>query len=80
MRTTLSIQDTILEAARREALARHLSLAKFIEEAVRDNLARETHETAEPYRELVTFKGNGLIPGVDLNDSRTLLDVVDGRS
>jgi hypothetical protein len=80
MRTTLSLQDAILESARREALARHMSLAKFIESAVRDKLAQEVREKEEPYRALVTFKGNGVKSGIDLNDSSALLDMIDGRS
>jgi hypothetical protein len=80
MRTTLSLQDALLESARREALARHVSLAKFIESAVRDKLAQEVGEKEEPYRALVTFKGKGVKPGIDLNDSSALLDMIDGQS
>ena len=76
MRTTLAIQDSILEAARKKALEQHVSLARFIEEAVRARLADEVRETADPYRPLPTFTGQGIRPGVDLNDSSALLDIM----
>ncbi len=77
MRTTLSLDDAVLEQARKQALSQHRSLAKYIEAAVRDKLREEVGEPAAPYRGLKTFRGDGLRPGIDLNDSGNLADAMD---
>jgi hypothetical protein len=79
MRTTLAIDDTLLKEAKKQALAHHQSLAKYIESAVREKLAEDVREAPPPYRPLKTFKGTGVRPGIDLNDSAGLLDAMDGN-
>jgi hypothetical protein len=79
MRTTLAIDDSILEEARKQALARHVSLAKYIESAVREKLAEDSGEAPPPYRPLQTFRGSGTQPGIDLNDSAHLIEIMDGK-
>ncbi|MEI6385843.1 MAG: hypothetical protein WCQ50_04355 [Spirochaetota bacterium] len=57
---------------------RFVSLASSIEGALRDKLAAaEVAESASHYRPLRSFKGEGLLPGVDLMDSRALSDRMD---
>ena len=73
------MDDALLEEARKQALARHLSLEKYIETAVREKLAEDVREAPPPYRSLRTFKGNGTQPGIDLNDSASLLDMMDDK-
>ena len=73
------MEDYILEEARKQALAQHLSLAKYIEVAVRQKLAEDVQEAAPPYQGLRTFKGTGVQPGIDLNDSATMLDTMDDK-
>ncbi len=74
------MDDGVLEEARKRALQEHLSLAKYIEGALRAKLAEETREDSPPYRPLKTFKGNGTREGINLNDSAGLLDIMEGRS
>jgi hypothetical protein len=52
------------------------SLSKTIEDALRESFARQRRsEVREPVH-LVTFGGNGLLPGVDLDDSAALLELM----
>jgi hypothetical protein len=81
MRTTIAVDDTVLDSAKRHALEAHVSLAAYIEGALRDKLAAtEVAESASHYRPLRSFKGEGLLPGVDLMDSRALYDRMDELS
>ena len=77
MRTTFALDDALLEQARREALAQKISLAKYIETALREKLAEEAHEPLRSYLPLKTFKGNGLQASLDLNDTASLLQIMD---
>jgi hypothetical protein len=78
MRTTIAVDDILLDTAKRRSLEAHVSLASFIESALRDKLAASEIAEGEPeYRPIRTFKGKGLLPGVDLLDSRALGDAMD---
>ena len=79
MRTTIRMHDDLLAAAKAEAASSNQSLTAFIEEAVRRQLAarHRAQESATP--ELPVFAGDGLLPGVDLDDSAALLDLMEGR-
>jgi hypothetical protein len=80
MRTTIAVDDIILDSAKRKALEEHVSLASYIEGALRDRLASEETAEREPeYHSLKTFKGKGLLPGIDILDSRALGDAMDAR-
>ena len=80
MRTTVRLQDALLEQARREAARRHETLTSLIEQGIRLVLAQSR---PQPWRKRVTLpvchRGGGTLPGVDLNDSSALLDVMEGR-
>jgi hypothetical protein len=53
------------------------TLTQVIEDALREALARQGRP--KPRRvSIVTFKGNGVQPGVDLDDTSALLDLMDG--
>lgn len=75
MRTTIRLDDILLRQAKARAAAIGLSLNDFIADAVRAALAgraRGTNALALP-----TYKGSGLQPGVDLDDSAALLDLME---
>jgi hypothetical protein len=76
MRTTINLPDPLLAQARRRAAQTGRTLTAFIADAVRESLARR-HQDRPPVR-LTTFRGSGLQPGVDLDDSAALQDLVDG--
>ena len=77
MRTTIRIDERLLKEAKLQAARRGTTITTIIEDALRESLARQ-HDSKqrEPVR-LITFGGNGLLPGVDLDDSAALLDLME---
>lgn len=78
MRTTLNLDEQLLAAAKRRALEQRLSLSRVVEEALRESLAKPK-AGGEPVS-LVTAGGPGLRPGVDLDDARSLQEIMDDPS
>jgi Arc/MetJ family transcription regulator len=76
MRTTVRLDDDLLAKAKRAAIERGTTLTAVIEDALRRALAPGHPERRERF-ELLTFRGDGLRPGVDLDDTSSLLDVMD---
>jgi hypothetical protein len=74
MRTTFNLDDQLLISARHRALEESISLANVIENALRESLAkpRSVHEKIQ----LITTSGPGVKPGVDLDNGRSLLDIM----
>lgn len=80
MRTTLSIRDDLLEESKRRAMDRHTTLGEFIEDVLRVALSRpKVAANRTPAVRLLTFRGKGLRPGVDLDHSAALLDSMEER-
>ncbi|QCB92629.1 ribbon-helix-helix protein, CopG family [Cellulomonas shaoxiangyii] len=81
MRTTLNLPDDLYREVRTTAAATGRTVTSVVEEALRDALARYRAEQAgarTPF--VVTPCGSGgLAPGVDLDDSAALVDVLEGR-
>lgn len=76
MRTTINLPDDLLAQAKRAALESGQTLTAVIEEALRERLARRAGRSSPPVR-LTTFGGSGTKPGVDLDDSAALLDLME---
>ena len=76
MRTTLRLPDDLLTAAKRRAAARGVTLTRFVEDALRAQLAARPAQ-GEARVALPTFRGDGVQPGIDLEDTARLLDVMD---
>jgi hypothetical protein len=76
MRTTIYLPDDLLAQAKRAALESGQTLTAVIEEALRERLARRGKPAAAP-AQLTTFGRSGLLPGVDLDDSAMLLDLME---
>lgn len=77
MRTTIRIDEQLLKEAKQFAARSGKSLTSVIEDALRESLARQRGSgQREPVR-LITVGGKGLLPGVDLDDSAALLDVME---
>ncbi len=77
MRTTIRLDDNLLKDAKKAALESNMSLTSLIEVALKEKLYRQ--EQLGPLKpvKLKTFKGAGLQPGVDLDDTRSLLDIME---
>ncbi len=79
MRTTVRLDERLLRAAKTYAARNGRTLTAVMEDALRQLLARQPERVgARPFR-LKTFKGTGVAPGVDLDDSAALLDLMEGR-
>lgn len=77
MRTTVRLDPTLLRAAKRYAAEAGVTLTSLIEDGLRAILSRRRAPGDTRAVKLPTFKGNGLLPGVDLDDSASLRDVME---
>ena len=78
MRTTLDIEDDVLREAKKAALAAGTTLTAFIEQAVRESLGRRQRPGRAGRVRLPTLTRSRLRPGIDLDDTAALLDVLEG--
>jgi hypothetical protein len=76
MRTTVSIADELLVAAKDRARAQGSSLGQVIEAALRRELAEPTSSAPRP-RVPVFRGGAGPVAGVDLTSNRALTALLD---
>jgi hypothetical protein len=79
VRTTIRLDDQLLAEAKSLAARTGRTLTRVIEDALRQSLAQRPGDAGGPVR-LPTFGGRGLRPGVDLDDSADLLDVMESRA
>ena len=77
MRTTIRIDEQLLRQAKQLAARSGKSLTSLIEDALRESIARQHSAGQRQPVRLVTFRGSGLLPGVDLDDSAALLDLME---
>mgnify|MGYP006305446279 CR=1 FL=1 len=77
VRTTIRIDEKLLISAKKAAASKRISLTKLIEEALREKLYLPDHRKQDRRVELVTVEGNGLQPGIDIDDSAALLDAME---
>lgn len=75
MRTTIAVDDHLLEAAKQRARKRGQTLGQVIEDALRRELAEPAR--SEPVEVPVFRGGNGPLPGVDLRSNRARREVLD---
>ncbi|MDA1128212.1 MAG: DUF2191 domain-containing protein [Chloroflexi bacterium] len=77
MRTTIRINDQLLREAKAHAALMGCSLTSVIEDALRQALSPQTASPRRDRITLTTVSGRGLRPGVDLDDSAKLLDMLE---
>lgn len=76
MRTTINLPDELYGEVRRRAADEGRTVTSFLEQALRAALAR--HEAGEkPPFVIDPFVGDGVLPGVDLNNSAALLELME---
>ena len=80
MRTTVRLDEHLLKEAKQLAARSGRTLTAVIEEALRQMLARREKHPKRTRVKLPTFRGNGVLPGVDLDDSASLLDLLERRA
>ena len=78
-RTTVRLDDALLDQAKREAAQRGETLTGLIEQGLRLVLV-QSHAKPRLRRVVLPIcrAGGGTLPGVDLNDTSSLLDILDG--
>ena len=77
MKTTIQLDDQLLSAAKQYAAQTGRTLKAVIEDALREALARTEVPRPQARVSLQTFKGRGTQPGVDLDDTSSLLDLME---
>jgi hypothetical protein len=77
MRTTIRLDENLLAEAKRYAAESGRTLTAVIEDAVRASLARRAQRAPRKPLRLKTVGGEGTLPGVDLDDSSALLDLME---
>jgi predicted transcriptional regulator len=76
VRTTITIDEHLLDEVRQVAAARRQTVSQVIEESVRESLLRRGSESRASF-ELRTFHAGGYQAGVDLDDNASLLELMD---
>ncbi len=76
MRTTIHIQDHLFAELKRIAAESGRTLTGVIHDALRESLSRR-RSVDRPAVDLPVFHGTGVMPGVDLSDTASLLDLMD---
>lgn len=77
MRTTIRLDERLLREAKLRAARQGITLTALIEDALRESLARQQNVGQREPVHLVTFGGMGLHPGVDLDDTAALFDLME---
>ncbi len=80
MRTTIRLDDELLTEAKQQAARTNRTLTALIEDALRETLSRAKSTERGGRVDLPTFRGDppGVMPGVDLDDSAALLELLEG--
>lgn len=78
MRTTINLPDDLILQAKKAALEADMTLTEIIADAVREALAGRKKKTPRKDFRLITYGKGGVGPGVNLNDTSALLDLMDG--
>jgi hypothetical protein len=76
MRTTLNIDDKLLEVAKKRAKLRGVTLGSYVEDAIRNQLSAPTATVPVPAIPVFT-RGNGMRPGIDPASNRSMYDALD---
>jgi hypothetical protein len=79
MRTTVRLQENLLKRAKQRAAAEGRSLTSLIEEGLELALARRRTRTRRHVAIPVAKEKGGTFPGVQLDRSSELEDVMSGR-
>ena len=77
MRTTINLPDDLMAKLKRSAVERGSTVTALIEEALRQSLASRRPAKRAGKVRLPVYGKRGVLPGVDLDDSAALLDLID---
>jgi hypothetical protein len=77
MRTTIRLDEGLLTEAKKYAAETGRTLTAVLEDALRELLARRRGRGARRPVRLKTVKGDGVRAGVDLDNTASLLDLIE---
>jgi hypothetical protein len=77
MRTTIHIPDDLLAEVKKLSAESHTTVTALVEDALRERLSRRRQKPRSKPLRLTTYGKGGLQPGVDLDDSAALLDLME---
>ncbi len=75
MRTTVNVDDKLLELAKARAHERHLTLGELVEAALREHLTREVSNRVVPLP--VFTPGTGMRSDIDPRSNRSLYEALE---
>ncbi len=78
MRTTINLPDDLILQAKKAALEADTTLTEIIANALREALAKRRQKRAKHDFKINASGKGGLLPGVNLDDTSALLDIMDG--
>ena len=76
MRTTINIAEHLYRDAKARAASTGQTVSEVIEDAVREALRPKASDPT-PVAPLPVFGGSGVLAGIDVTDSGSLLDAMD---
>jgi antitoxin component of RelBE/YafQ-DinJ toxin-antitoxin module len=80
MRTTVRLDDNLLQEAKIRAAEQGITLTQLIDESLRERLsARPRHQKAQPFQ-LRSYGKGGTRPAVNLDDNRAIRDLMDDNA
>ncbi len=77
MRTTIRIDEHLLAEAKKYAAESGRTLTSVISDALREALSRRRVTAKQRRVRLRTVKGNGVQPGVNIDDAAALLNLME---
>jgi len=76
-RTTIRMRRRLMREAKKAAIDSGQTFTEFVEESVQESLARRARSELPPFK-MLTFGSGGVRPGIDINNSAQLWDILDG--
>lgn len=77
MRTTINLPQELLAQLKKLAAASHSTVTALIEDALREAVAKRRRKRRQERVDLRTYGKQGLLPGVDIDDTASLLDLME---
>jgi len=78
MRTTINLPDDLILQAKKAALESDTTMTEIIANALRESLSKNRRNGKRKEFRVITYGSGGVFPGVDLDDTSSLLDLMDG--
>lgn len=80
MRTTLNLDENLMREVKERAARTGRTITSIVEDALRVSLRERPAGNEWLPARLTTIDGRGPLPGVDLDDSATLSELIESRS